>query len=174
MDATVCFELLITVCLFFQGGPWLGQNLANRSRRGHPRPKSHGGTGRNGKVSSYIYGNIDYVFETSANVGFGHVGPVWNPSAILVLMVSCFLTPSRGGGYMTTGTSQSLSGALNRQNQMMQGGGAFGRRYWGLNTLVPSHMFRCIVKLSAACILLTKALWIRCCFYRPFDFSSSF
>uniref|UniRef100_A0A8C7G5B8 Scaffold attachment factor B n=1 Tax=Oncorhynchus kisutch TaxID=8019 RepID=A0A8C7G5B8_ONCKI len=32
-------------------------------------------------------------------------------------------------GYMTTGTSQSLSGALNRQNQMMQGGGAFGRRY---------------------------------------------
>ncbi|XP_029562637.1 scaffold attachment factor B2 isoform X2 [Salmo trutta] len=36
---------------------------------------------------------------------------------------------SRGGGYMTTGTSQSLSGALNRQNQMMQGGGAFGRRY---------------------------------------------
>ncbi|XP_021435058.2 scaffold attachment factor B2 isoform X2 [Oncorhynchus mykiss] len=40
----------------------------------------------------------------------------------------------RGGGYMPTGTSQSLSGALNRQNQMMQGsgmqgGGAFGRRY---------------------------------------------
>ncbi|MEQ2294439.1 hypothetical protein AMECASPLE_003864 [Ameca splendens] len=37
------------------------------------------------------------------------------------------------GGYMNTGTSQSLSGALNRQNQMMQGsgiqGGAFGRRY---------------------------------------------
>uniref|UniRef100_A0A3B4CWF2 Scaffold attachment factor B n=1 Tax=Pygocentrus nattereri TaxID=42514 RepID=A0A3B4CWF2_PYGNA len=38
------------------------------------------------------------------------------------------------GGYMQTGTSQSLSGALNRQNQMMQGGGmqgggAFGRRY---------------------------------------------
>ncbi|KAI4872956.1 hypothetical protein NFI96_023640, partial [Prochilodus magdalenae] len=38
------------------------------------------------------------------------------------------------GGYMPTGTSQSLSGALNRQNQMMQGGGmqgggAFGRRY---------------------------------------------
>ncbi|XP_010869811.2 scaffold attachment factor B1 isoform X2 [Esox lucius] len=38
------------------------------------------------------------------------------------------------GGYMATGTSQSLSGALNRQNQMMQGsgmqgGGAFGRRY---------------------------------------------
>ncbi|XP_041746228.2 scaffold attachment factor B2 isoform X1 [Coregonus clupeaformis] len=41
---------------------------------------------------------------------------------------------SRGGGYIPTGTSQSLSGALNRQNQMMQGsgmqgGGAFGRRY---------------------------------------------
>ncbi|KAK2835572.1 hypothetical protein Q5P01_016056 [Channa striata] len=40
--------------------------------------------------------------------------------------------PSRGG-YMNTGTSQSLSGALNRQNQLMQGGGlqggAFGRRY---------------------------------------------
>ncbi|XP_035997143.1 scaffold attachment factor B1 isoform X5 [Fundulus heteroclitus] len=37
------------------------------------------------------------------------------------------------GGYMNAGTSQSLSGALNRQNQMMQGGGiqggAFGRRY---------------------------------------------
>ncbi|KAM9385115.1 scaffold attachment factor B1 isoform 2-T2 [Pholidichthys leucotaenia] len=37
------------------------------------------------------------------------------------------------GGYMGTGTSQSLSGALNRQNQLMQGGGlqggAFGRRY---------------------------------------------
>ncbi|KAM9761631.1 scaffold attachment factor B1 isoform 2-T2 [Menidia menidia] len=37
------------------------------------------------------------------------------------------------GGYMSTGTSQSLSGALNRQNQLMQGGGlqggAFGRRY---------------------------------------------
>nr|XP_046247534.1 scaffold attachment factor B1 isoform X2 [Scatophagus argus] len=37
------------------------------------------------------------------------------------------------GGYMNTGTSQSLSGALNRQNQLMQGsglqGGAFGRRY---------------------------------------------
>ncbi|XP_051764277.1 scaffold attachment factor B1 isoform X2 [Ctenopharyngodon idella] len=38
------------------------------------------------------------------------------------------------GGYMQTGTSQSLSGALNRPNQMMQGsgiqgGGAFGRRY---------------------------------------------
>ncbi|XP_007240184.3 scaffold attachment factor B1 isoform X1 [Astyanax mexicanus] len=46
------------------------------------------------------------------------------------------------GGYMQTGTTQSLSGALNRQNQMMQGGGmqggagggsggggAFGRRY---------------------------------------------
>ncbi|XP_036376554.1 scaffold attachment factor B1 [Megalops cyprinoides] len=37
------------------------------------------------------------------------------------------------GGYMRGGTSQSLSGALNRQNQMMQGsgmqGGAFGRRY---------------------------------------------
>ncbi|CAL8253669.1 unnamed protein product [Merluccius merluccius] len=37
------------------------------------------------------------------------------------------------GGYMNTGTSQSLSGALNRQNQMMQGSGlqsgAFGRRY---------------------------------------------
>ncbi|KAL1023098.1 hypothetical protein UPYG_G00036380 [Umbra pygmaea] len=38
------------------------------------------------------------------------------------------------GGYIPTGTSQSLSGALNRQNQMMQGGGlqgggAFGRRY---------------------------------------------
>ncbi|KAM9848963.1 scaffold attachment factor B1 [Aulostomus maculatus] len=40
--------------------------------------------------------------------------------------------PGRGG-YINTGTSQSLSGALNRQNQMMQGsglqGGAFGRRY---------------------------------------------
>ncbi|KAJ8374659.1 hypothetical protein SKAU_G00052390 [Synaphobranchus kaupii] len=38
------------------------------------------------------------------------------------------------GGYMQGGTSQGLSGALNRQNQMMQGsgmqgGGAFGRRY---------------------------------------------
>ncbi|XP_046713626.1 scaffold attachment factor B1 isoform X2 [Silurus meridionalis] len=46
------------------------------------------------------------------------------------------------GGYMQTGTSQSLSGTMNRQNQMMQGGGAgtgtggsiqgagaFGRRY---------------------------------------------
>ncbi|XP_073700055.1 scaffold attachment factor B1 [Garra rufa] len=38
------------------------------------------------------------------------------------------------GAYMQTGTSQSLSGALNRPNQMMQGsgmqgGGAFGRRY---------------------------------------------
>lgn len=37
------------------------------------------------------------------------------------------------GGYLNTGTSQSLSGALNRQNQLMQGsgmqGGAFGRRY---------------------------------------------
>ncbi|XP_068447483.1 scaffold attachment factor B1 [Clinocottus analis] len=37
------------------------------------------------------------------------------------------------GNYMNTGTSQSLSGALNRQNQLMQGsglqGGAFGRRY---------------------------------------------
>ncbi|XP_076847727.1 scaffold attachment factor B1 isoform X2 [Brachyhypopomus gauderio] len=38
------------------------------------------------------------------------------------------------GGYMQSGTSQSLSGALNRQNQLMpgggmQGGGAFGRRY---------------------------------------------
>ncbi|XP_028856366.1 scaffold attachment factor B1 isoform X2 [Denticeps clupeoides] len=37
------------------------------------------------------------------------------------------------GGYMQAGGSQSLSGALNRQNQMMQGsgmqGGAFGRRY---------------------------------------------
>ncbi|XP_010735098.2 scaffold attachment factor B1 isoform X2 [Larimichthys crocea] len=42
------------------------------------------------------------------------------------------MTGSRGG-YMNTGTSQSLSGALNRQNQLMQGsglqGGAFGRRY---------------------------------------------
>lgn len=41
------------------------------------------------------------------------------------------------GGYMNTGTSQSLSGALNRQNQLMQGsglqGGAFGRRYWCLS-----------------------------------------
>ncbi|CAL1593730.1 unnamed protein product [Knipowitschia caucasica] len=34
----------------------------------------------------------------------------------------------RGGrGY--SGSSQSLSNALNRQNQIMQGGGAFGRRY---------------------------------------------
>ncbi|XP_013869656.1 scaffold attachment factor B1 [Austrofundulus limnaeus] len=37
------------------------------------------------------------------------------------------------GSYMNTGTSQSLSGGPNRQNQMMQGsgmqGGAFGRRY---------------------------------------------
>uniref|UniRef100_A0A1A8QGA4 Scaffold attachment factor B n=1 Tax=Nothobranchius rachovii TaxID=451742 RepID=A0A1A8QGA4_9TELE len=37
------------------------------------------------------------------------------------------------GGYVNTGTSQSLAGALNRQNQLMQGsglqGGAFGRRY---------------------------------------------
>ncbi|XP_052395274.1 scaffold attachment factor B2 isoform X2 [Carassius gibelio] len=38
------------------------------------------------------------------------------------------------GGYIQTGTSQSLSGTLNRPNQMMQGsgmqgGGAFGRRY---------------------------------------------
>lgn len=38
------------------------------------------------------------------------------------------------GGYMQTGTSQSISGALNRPNQIMQGGGiqgggAFGRRY---------------------------------------------
>ncbi|XP_037324790.2 scaffold attachment factor B1 [Pungitius pungitius] len=37
------------------------------------------------------------------------------------------------GSYMNTGTSQSLSGALNRQNQLLQGsglqGGAFGRRY---------------------------------------------
>ncbi|XP_056112568.1 scaffold attachment factor B1 isoform X2 [Rhinichthys klamathensis goyatoka] len=38
------------------------------------------------------------------------------------------------GGYIQTGTSQSLSGALNRPNQMIQGsgiqgGGAFGRRY---------------------------------------------
>ncbi|XP_016295860.1 scaffold attachment factor B2-like isoform X1 [Sinocyclocheilus anshuiensis] len=38
------------------------------------------------------------------------------------------------GGYIQTGTSQSLSGALNRPNQVMQGsgmqgGGAFGRRY---------------------------------------------
>ncbi|XP_016101917.1 scaffold attachment factor B2-like isoform X1 [Sinocyclocheilus grahami] len=37
------------------------------------------------------------------------------------------------GGYIQTGTSQSISGALNRPNQMqssgMQGGGAFGRRY---------------------------------------------
>ncbi|XP_074491541.1 scaffold attachment factor B1 isoform X2 [Sebastes fasciatus] len=37
------------------------------------------------------------------------------------------------GSFMNTGTSQSLSGALNRQNQLMQGsglqGGAFGRRY---------------------------------------------
>ncbi|XP_042562892.1 scaffold attachment factor B2-like isoform X2 [Clupea harengus] len=38
------------------------------------------------------------------------------------------------GGYIPTGTSQSMSGALNRPNQMMQGGsgiqgGAFGRRY---------------------------------------------
>uniref|UniRef100_A0A8D0CGV4 Scaffold attachment factor B n=1 Tax=Scleropages formosus TaxID=113540 RepID=A0A8D0CGV4_SCLFO len=40
--------------------------------------------------------------------------------------------PSRRG-YMQGGASQGLSGALNRQNQMMQGsgmqGGAFGRRY---------------------------------------------
>ncbi|XP_034002921.1 scaffold attachment factor B1 isoform X4 [Trematomus bernacchii] len=42
---------------------------------------------------------------------------------------------SSRGSYMNTntGTSQSLSGALNRQNQLMQGGGlqggAFGRRY---------------------------------------------
>ncbi|XP_039538047.1 scaffold attachment factor B1 isoform X2 [Pimephales promelas] len=38
------------------------------------------------------------------------------------------------GGYIQTGTAQSLSGALNRPNQMIQGsgiqgGGAFGRRY---------------------------------------------
>ncbi|XP_075943975.1 scaffold attachment factor B1 [Anarhichas minor] len=37
------------------------------------------------------------------------------------------------GSYINTGTSQSLSGALNRQNQLLQGsglqGGAFGRRY---------------------------------------------
>ncbi|XP_016131568.1 scaffold attachment factor B1 isoform X3 [Sinocyclocheilus grahami] len=38
------------------------------------------------------------------------------------------------GGYIQTGPSQSLSGALNRPNQVMQGsgmqgGGAFGRRY---------------------------------------------
>ncbi|XP_068599364.1 scaffold attachment factor B1 [Brachionichthys hirsutus] len=38
------------------------------------------------------------------------------------------------GSYVNTGTSQSLSGALNRQNQLMQGsslqgGGTFGRRY---------------------------------------------
>ncbi|XP_051550790.1 scaffold attachment factor B2-like [Myxocyprinus asiaticus] len=38
------------------------------------------------------------------------------------------------GGYIPTGTSQSLAGALNRPNQIMpgsgmQGGGAFGRRY---------------------------------------------
>ncbi|KAK5870223.1 hypothetical protein PBY51_024876 [Eleginops maclovinus] len=40
---------------------------------------------------------------------------------------------SSRGSYMNTGTSQSLSGALNRQNQLLQGGGlqggAFGRRY---------------------------------------------
>jgi len=49
------------------------------------------------------------------------------------VIVSIFLSTSRGN-YMNTGTSQSLSGALNRQNQLMQGsglqGGAFGRRYW--------------------------------------------
>uniref|UniRef100_A0A8C1SQV4 Scaffold attachment factor B n=1 Tax=Cyprinus carpio TaxID=7962 RepID=A0A8C1SQV4_CYPCA len=38
------------------------------------------------------------------------------------------------GGFIQTGTSQSISGALNRPNQIMQGsgiqgGGAFGRRY---------------------------------------------
>ncbi|XP_067271872.1 scaffold attachment factor B1 [Pseudorasbora parva] len=38
------------------------------------------------------------------------------------------------GGYMQTGTTQALAGALNRPNQMIQGsgiqgGGAFGRRY---------------------------------------------
>ncbi|KAM9832405.1 scaffold attachment factor B1 [Neosynchiropus ocellatus] len=37
------------------------------------------------------------------------------------------------GSYMNSGTSQSLSGSLNRQNQLMQGSGmqsgAFGRRY---------------------------------------------
>ncbi|XP_037554045.1 scaffold attachment factor B1 [Nematolebias whitei] len=37
------------------------------------------------------------------------------------------------GGYMNAGASQSVSGTLNRQSQMMQGsgmqGGAFGRRY---------------------------------------------
>lgn len=53
---------------------------------------------------------------------------------------------SSRGGYMNTGTSQSLSGALNRQNQLMQGGGmqggAFGRRYWS-----PSGHF-CFVLFS--------------------------
>lgn len=51
---------------------------------------------------------------------------------MLRLVFVCPILTSRGG-YMGTGTSQSLSGALNRQNQLMQGsgmqGGAFGRRY---------------------------------------------
>lgn len=52
----------------------------------------------------------------------------------------CFCLFISRGSYMNSGTSQSLSGALNRQNQLMQGGGmqggAFGRRYWA-----PPHHF---------------------------------
>lgn len=52
---------------------------------------------------------------------------------VFVIVCLCVFPVRSRGGYMNTGTSQSLSGALNRQNQLMQGsgmqGGAFGRRY---------------------------------------------
>lgn len=92
-----------------------------RQRRCYPRTEPHG-TRRNGRVG--IRANILLLY-TWAN---GYVG------------VSVFCLFISRGGYMNSGTSQSLSGALNRQNQLMQGGGmqggAFGRRYWA-----PPHHF---------------------------------
>lgn len=91
-----------------------------RQRRCYPRTEPHG-TRRNGRVG--IGANMFYYIPEQ-----------------MVMWVFLFISR---GGYMNSGSSQSLSGALNRQNQLMQGGGmqggAFGRRYWA----PPHHLGLC-------------------------------
>lgn len=65
-----------------------------------------------------------------------HLGALISALFTVTALIKVFFLVTSRGGYMNTGTSQSLSGALNRQNQLMQNSGmqagAFGRRYWAL------------------------------------------
>lgn len=81
------------------------------------------------------------------------------------------------GGYIPTGTSQSLSGALNRQNQMMQGSGiqgaAFGRRYWCHSCLkMPTCSLTRLSVLKWSCLLPVYCFVLTVTFIDLFDFSS--